>query len=91
MKYRLESQTKTADFHRIFPFDAITDQSNTPPVIFCKPCVVVGVKRWALFKHFNESSMRETSVALVRDLYEFLESPNATCTIMSTITVCYTY
>ena len=53
MKYRLESQTKTADFHWIFHFDTITDQSNAPPVFFCEPCVVVGVKRWALFKHFN--------------------------------------
>ena len=89
MKYRLESKTKTADFHWIFHFDAIADQSNTSPVFFCKPCVVVSVKRRPLFEHFSKRYMRESSVT-VGGLYDFLSSPYVTYVIMSTIIVCCT-
>ena len=82
VKYRLESKTEAADFRWIVHLNAITDQSYALPVFSCKSCVVVSVKRWALFEHFNKRYMRESSVALGRDLYLFVVPPNATCVVM---------
>ena len=50
VKHRFESQTKPTNFHRIFNFNAVTDQTDAFPVLFGKKCVIVGIKCWSLMR-----------------------------------------
>ena len=50
MKYRLEPKSKPTNFHAIFHFNTVRDQSDPFPVFLGKLCIVVGIKCWPLFE-----------------------------------------
>lgn len=50
MKYWLEPKSKPTNFHGIFHFNTVRDQSDPFPVFLGKLCIVVGIKCWPLFE-----------------------------------------
>ena len=75
MENRLKAKTKTANFHRVFDFDTITQHPYALPVIFCKLSVIICIKCWALLHKDNQEVTLQNALLMSQDVLFTIKRP----------------